>query len=94
MQIVQILLDRNADFQKPNKFGWTPCYIAAFQGHENVVRVLHEYGAEILTKDEVSNDNLSYIVFIIVVLYLFIGWKKSSSCCSFYYQLKSCSTLD
>ena len=50
---VQQLVERGADKDKRNRFGWTPLFAAAFSGHLNVVQYLAEQGAD---KEARDND--------------------------------------
>ena len=46
------------------QFSLTPLHLASWYGHESVVKLLLKYGANVNTKDKVSNG----------------GWGKGSSC--------------
>ena len=52
------------------QFSLTPLHLASWYGHESVVKLLLKYGANVNTKDRVSNK----------------GWGKGSSCFFYYYS--------
>ncbi len=44
--VVNTLVDRDADVNEQDAYGWTPLMYAAYAGHTEVVKVLLEAGAE------------------------------------------------
>jgi ankyrin repeat protein len=46
-ELVDILLQHNADVEMPTDDGWTPLYMAAQNGHDEVVSLLLEEGANV-----------------------------------------------
>ena len=45
--VVKLLLERGAEFDKPDGFGITPLHRASYSGHKDVVKVLLDAGADI-----------------------------------------------
>ncbi|QOJ78899.1 ankyrin repeat domain-containing protein [Infirmifilum lucidum] len=48
---VKELLDRGADVNTRDKYGWTPLHYAADGGHLEVARLLLDRGADVNTRD-------------------------------------------
>ena len=47
MEIVQLLLCRNANVNVRDRLGRTPLHSASMDGHTQVAQLLQEYGAEV-----------------------------------------------
>jgi ankyrin repeat protein len=45
-QRVEQLLEKGADVNAKDKYGWTALMYAAYQGHEEIVKLLKSYGAK------------------------------------------------
>lgn len=52
MEAVSLLVDRGANVNAKDKFGWTPLTLAAQEGHLDVVKLMIEKGAD---KNAASN---------------------------------------
>ncbi|RYP54743.1 hypothetical protein DL768_000567 [Monosporascus sp. mg162] len=50
-EIVQLLLDKGAEIDAKDKYGWTPLSRAAEKGHKEIVQLLLDKGAEIDAKN-------------------------------------------
>lgn len=55
-ELVQLLLNRNANIEHRDKKGFTPLILAATAGHEKVVEILLKHGAELEAQSERTKD--------------------------------------
>ena len=51
-EVIKLLLDKRADPNGANNYGWTPLHWAAMSGHKDVVLLLLDRGADINKTDE------------------------------------------
>ena len=56
LDVVHHLISAGCDVNKTNKSGWTPLHQASRLGHQQLVRLLLDYGAEMKT----SHDTIDY----------------------------------
>ena len=54
MDLVNLLLKAGADPKVKDRYGFTPLYIAADQGHESCVQVLIDAGSDMILKTSVG----------------------------------------
>lgn len=43
IEIIEILLNRDANIDKPDEHGWTPRLLAEQQGHDNIKELFEQY---------------------------------------------------
>lgn len=60
IEVVKLLVEHGVNVNTPNSSGYTPVYVAAYNGHAEIVRTLASAGAHL---DQ---------VFVYLLLYLFI----------------------
>ena len=56
---MKLLLDSGADKDKANENGWTPLYIAASYGHDQIVKLLLDVGVDI---NKADNDGWTPLI--------------------------------
>jgi len=57
---VKELLDKGADKEAKDKYGWTPLIYASWYGHTEIVKLLLEYGTDIKVYNNVNKTCLDY----------------------------------
>ncbi|KAF3188341.1 hypothetical protein TWF788_001017 [Orbilia oligospora] len=58
--VVEVLLDRGAEVESGDKFGWTPLLWAAKNGHEAIVEKILDRGAQVDSKDAYGMTSLHW----------------------------------